>query len=935
MSENAAPNPIFDRFKRQSFQQKSHKNYEEIFFSIQFDDFGAHLAVTDKKGKTVETSYLNYGGAVRNVLRVLEQIGDKNSFVINWERPADKVYFSEHPYLLEALRPCENVRDADGKTLQFSETPGRIRLHLFPGQRENWLAAHFSMQHEGQNLTDFRAVTEQFVLADGQLTEIEPLGGNFSQLSFFNTEIARRDLPMFLSLVFSNLENLDLTFEDFKLSNRPSAEKIKAAPCLIFEKMDENNALYLRVAQNLPELDFNALENFDLYRFAEINDLEKTITVRYIDQAPPEILTENILKLLQKHTGKKKKADRDDILVDGNLLVIPEEIAAAFIYNDLPNLLTTYTLFGAEKLKTYKITTAQPKLDLKLSHNIDFFEGDIHLDFGSEKVNLFDALNQFNKNRYIQLSDGSHALLNEGYVRRLERLFKKKGKKAQLSFFDLPLFEDLLEEAAGDKIFAKSRSVFEGFNLISSKKTKLPKLNAKLRPYQEQGFRWLGYLHDQKLGGCLADDMGLGKTLQAIAQLATIYPGEKTPTLVVMPRSLIFNWKREVEKFAPQLTTYIFYGQTREYDAMRQANLVFTTYATMRNEIEKLKDEQFYYVILDESQNIKNLAAQTTKAALLLRGKHRLALSGTPIENNLGELYALFHFLNPAMFGSAASFNEDYLTPIQKHNDKDATRQLRQKIYPFVLRRLKKDVLADLPDKIEQTLFVEMGDEQKRLYEQRRQYFAEAIKSQIAEKGVAGSQFFVFQALSELRQIATVPESLTDGRVESAKLELLTEQLLDALANGHKALVFVNFLAAIESIGAKLAEAGVGFLSMTGATRDRESLVNRFQNDPECRVFLMTLKTGGVGLNLTAADTIFIYDPWWNVAAENQAIDRAHRIGQKQKVLAYKLIAEGTIEEKILQLQKIKKELFDNIISADGASLKSLTEDDINMLLGK
>lgn len=388
-------------------------------------------------------------------------------------------------------------------------------------------------------------------------------------------------------------------------------------------------------------------------------------------------------------------------------------------------------------------------------------------------------------------------------------------------------------------------------------------------------------------------------------------------------------------RFAPQLKTYTFYGQSRELEVLRTAHLVFTTYATMRNEVEKLKEESFYYLILDESQNIKNLNAQTTKAALMLRGQHRLALSGTPIENNLGELYSLFHFLNPAMFGSIGQFTEDYLTPIQRGNDKEATRQLRQKIYPFVLRRLKKEVLSELPDKIEQTLFVEMGDEQKRLYEQRRQFYAEAVKTQIQEKGVQGAQFFIFQALNELRQVASIPEALSEGRVESAKLELLAEQLLDALANGHKALVFVNFLAALESIGGRLAEAGVGFVSLSGATRDREALVNRFQNDPDCRVFLATLKTGGVGLNLTAADTIFIFDPWWNVAAENQAIDRAHRIGQKQKVLAYKLIAQGTIEEKILQLQHIKKELFDNIIAADGASLKSLSEEDINLLLGK
>jgi len=931
-----AQNPqfTFDRFKRTSFQQKTPRAYAEVFFQINFDEFGAFLLVVDAKGRMVETSYLNYGGAVRNVLRVLEQIQEKNSFVINWERPADKTYLAQHPFLLEALRHCDNVVDAALKPLEFSEQPAQLRLHLAASDREGFLRSRLSLQHDGNLAEDFSVVTEQFVLVGNRLIEVAPMGSNFAALSWFNTQVARRDLPLFLTLIFSYLENLDLLYEGYQLVLRPD-DKITAAPCLIFEKIGDDNALYLRVGQSLPDLDFNALEQFDLYRYAEINEMALTITVKYINQAPGEQLTDNILRLLRKHEPKKRKNERDEIMLDGNLLVIPEETAAAFIYSELPNLLAEYTVFGAEKLRSYKINTRLPKLQLNLSHSIDFFEGSVELDFDGEKISLFDALAQYNKNRYIQLTDGSHALLNEAYVRRLERLFKKKGKKAQLSFFDLPLMDELLEEAAKDKVFERSRNIFEGFNGLSAQKAKLPKLDAKLRPYQEQGFKWLGYLHEQQLGGCLADDMGLGKTLQAIALLATIYPKEKKPTLIVMPRSLLFNWEREVSRFAPQLTTYTFYGLSREYEALRSAHLVFTTYATMRNEIEKLKEESFYYVILDESQNIKNLTTQTTKAALLLRGKHRLALSGTPIENNLGELYALFHFLNPAMFGTVAQFNEDYLMPIQKHNDKTATLQLRRKIYPFVLRRLKRDVLADLPDKIEQTLYVEMGEEQKRLYEQRRQYYAEAVNRQIQEKGVAGSQFFVFQALSELRQIATVPEALTDGRVEGAKLELLEEQLLDALANGHKALIFVNFLAAIESISSRLDAAGVGYVSMTGATRDRESLVNRFQNDPDCRVFLMTLKTGGVGLNLTAADTIFIYDPWWNVAAENQAIDRAHRIGQANKVLAYKLIAQGSIEEKILQLQQLKKELFDNIISADGASLKALSEEDINLLLGK
>ncbi len=922
----------FIPFRKVSFPSRDTRAFKELFFRIHFDTFGAYVQVCDKKGQEVETSYLHYGGPVRNVLHALEQIRQKQDFLIEWEKTPDCIYLSEYPFLMEALRSCDNVQDADGEPIVFSPQEGRLIAQVRPGASERALEASIVLQLPGQVSDDFLLVTEQYALAGDTLVEIPPTGAPAHMLSNFNMQFDRRDLTLFLSLLYSNLEHIALQFEEYREIDF-SDESIKAKPCLIFEKIDESNALFLRVTQELPDLATGALEQFNLFRYADINELEKRIRIRYIDHAPMESLSGHILGLLQKYSGKKGKGEAP--AVEGNLIIVPESVAAPFIYQELPQLLTQYTVMGAEKLRAYKIRSVQPKLEVSLSHKIDFFEGSVDFDFEGEKINLFEAIQQYHKNRYVLLSDGSHALLNENYVKRLERLFKKKGKSARVSFFDFPFLDEVIGEVAQEKTFQKSRALFEGFNKLEKSRAKLPALNAELRPYQVQGFKWLQYLHENRIGGCLADDMGLGKTLQTLSLLADLYPSQSKPSIIVMPRSLLFNWEREVRRFAPQLKTYTFYGSNREIEDLRTAHLVFTTYATLRNAIEDLKEESFFYVILDESQNIKNINAQTTKAVLLLRSEHRLALSGTPIENNLGELYSLFHFLNPALFGSLAQFADDFLNPIQKNNDKDATRHLRRKIYPFVLRRLKRDVLQELPDKVEQTLFVPMSEEQKRFYEQRRQYYATEIPKQISEKGIQGSQFYVFQALNELRQIATIPEALTEGRIESGKCELLVEQLLDTLANGHKALVFVNFLAAIESISTRLDEAGVGYVTMTGATRDREAIVDRFQNDPDCRVFLLTLKTGGSGLNLTAADTIFLYDPWWNAAAENQAIDRAHRIGQTNKVHAYKLIAEGSIEEKILQLQDLKKELFDNIISADGASLKSLSEDDIKMLLAK
>jgi SNF2 family DNA or RNA helicase len=928
---------FFDFFKKQPLQKGETRPFEEVFFQIAFDPFGAFLEVTDELGKVAETSYLNYAGATRNVLRTLEGIREKNSFVIDWEKPQDKIYLNEYPFLMDALRLCDNIIDHKKLLLEFAEGQGVVRMLILPevtaDNKEEIFQAKIILQHQDNRFEKFQPITESYVLVENQIVEVAPLGSGFSNLSRFATKLFRKDLSIYLSLLYSNLDHIKASFEDYKFVVSRE-DKVLAQPCLFFEKIDENNSLYLRVGQSLPGLDIMALQQFELYRFAEINELEKIVTIKLIDQEPTENYVQEISKLLKRHHPKKKKSEQEEIFLDEQLFIIPEDTAANFIYGELPNLLMRYLIFGAEKLKSYKINTKAPKLKMSLGHNIDFFEGDVSLDFDGEVINIFDVIRQYKKQRYIQLSDGSHALLNEQYVKRLERLFKKtEGKKAELSFFDLPMAEHLINEVADQKVFEQSRAVYEGFNQLKEAEITLPKINAELRPYQQQGFKWLTYLKETKLGGCLADDMGLGKTVQTIALLAADYPKLEKPSLVVMPKSLLYNWEREVAKFAPDITTHIFYGNNRDLAEAKKANLIFTTYAIMRNEVERLKEEEFHYMILDESQNIKNLKAQTTQAALMLRADHRLALSGTPIENNLGELYSLFRFLNPKMFGSTTRFNDDYLVPIQRDNNKDAMMALRQKIYPFVLRRLKKEVLDDLPDKIEQVLTVEMNPEQYKLYHQRRAFYEVAINQQIAAQGIESSQFFIFQALNELRQIATVPEAVSEGRVTSAKLELLTEQLFDAIANGHKVLIFVNFLAAIESISKALMEMNVDFVSMTGATRDRQALVNRFQNEPDCKVFLMTLKTGGVGLNLTAADTIFIYDPWWNKAAENQAIDRAHRIGQQNKVLAYKLISLGTIEEKILKLQELKNELFDSVISSDSASLKSLSAEDIDLLL--
>ena len=336
---------------------------------------------------------------------------------------------------------------------------------------------------------------------------------------------------------------------------------------------------------------------------------------------------------------------------------------------------------------------------------------------------------------------------------------------------------------------------------------------------------------------------------------------------------------------------------------------------------------------MDESQHIKGTRTQVTQAIFQLNATHRLALSGTPFENNLTELYSLFHFLNPGMLGTLDEFNMRYTYPIHRLNNKEAMESLRRKIYPFLFRRLKKDVLQELPDVMDNQLYVEMNEEQAHFYEQRRAYFYQQIKRKMDADGIESSGAVMLQALNELRRIASIPESLSGGQITSPKLEVVIDLVAEAVANGHKVVIFFNFLMGVELVSEQLDKLGIDFAMMTGSTRDRKSVVERFQNDPQCRVLLMTLKTGGVGLNLTAADTVLIFEPWWNKAAEDQAVSRLHRMGQLSKVLCYSILVQGTIEEKISWLQQQKKELFAGLISSDSHSLKYLNKEDINYIL--
>ena len=482
------------------------------------------------------------------------------------------------------------------------------------------------------------------------------------------------------------------------------------------------------------------------------------------------------------------------------------------------------------------------------------------------------------------------------------------------------------------KTFWEQMSTFSTVETLT-----LPKgINAEFREYQLKGFGWLWFMYKYGLNGILADDMGLGKTLQALTVLQKAKEEDgPMPTLVIAPTTVVFNWESEIQKFAPTLSCLKLQGGERKqfFDKIPKYDVVITSYALLRRDIKKLKDINFRYVILDESQNIKNATSQTAQAVKQLTSQHKLALSGTPIENKLEELWSVFDFLMPGFLFTMADFNSRYVNPIMEHQDKVVEKRLKLQIYPFILRRMKRDVAKDLPDKVENIAYCELTDDQRDFYLQVLDSTKEELFKSIEQNGLEKSRLSIFSALLRMRQICCHPRLYDKNNVKnvisSGKFEKLKVMLEEIISEKHRILLFSQFVDMLDIIKAWLDKSGIKYEYLTGKTKDRQGAVERFNTDPTIPIFLISLKAGGTGLNLTGADYVIHYDPWWNPAVEDQATDRAYRIGQTKKVFVYRLITKNTVEEKIQKLKTIKRNLVDSVISVDRNITKSLTMDDI------
>jgi SNF2 family DNA or RNA helicase len=598
-----------------------------------------------------------------------------------------------------------------------------------------------------------------------------------------------------------------------------------------------------------------------------------------------------------------------------------------------------------------KFFTGSQILDIQIKSNEDWFDIYAMVKFGTYQIPFIRLRKHILSGiREFELPSGEIAILPLEWFSSYREMFpfvKIEGNVLKLKKHHYQLLQDKVE-GIDQNYFRKLEQINASFN----NPVEIPAtIKATLRNYQKEGFSWMYHLHENKLGGCLADDMGLGKTVQALVLLLKIKRGKTAPllqpndstnqaqlslfdqfensaeiqpaSLIVMPTSLVHNWENEIRKFAPSLKVYKHVGGLRNKaknmsSAIRFYDVILTTYGTLRNDYEMLGSHEFCYLILDESQNIKNSSSKTYKSILEIKSKHKLVITGTPIENSLSDLWSQLNFLNKGLLGSLPYFKREFIVPIERKNDEEQQKKLQKLIRPFVLRRTKEEVASDLPAMTEQIRYCEMTQKQREIYNTEKSAIRNIILQNIETNGIKKSALVVLQGLTKLRQLANHPSLVTkENDPDSGKFNEIYRCLDNLLAENHKVLIFSSFVKHLELLQAKIEAEKWKYSLLTGKTTNRQEVIRNFQEDPTNHIFLISLKAGGVGLNLTSADYVFIIDPWWNPAAENQAINRAHRIGQEKKVFVYRFITEDSIEEKIQILKSKKSALAEKFISSN------------------
>ena len=819
----------------------------------------------------------------------------------------------------------EKILKKDLNLFQFSSDYYKVRL--FAAKEENGYTLKL-VSYIGDEIVDLSEVNKlsynwTFVLMDNVAYIYED--SDFYQLkSIFHDEDLIRFLPNYKDHFFNLLNNLkskftiviDDSIEDSYKVVENLAKKIRL-------KEVGNHVLFYPILSG-DDIDFSVMD---------VQPVVVEGSVLLPDESEVENYRKMFLDLFSEYDNQFGYTSfvhlsADDYIQNNWHLDFFENCTKADI-----------ELLGLDDFQKIRFSKHKAEIKTDLSSKIDWFELNVTLSFGDEKVNRKKWIKALKEGKsYVELSDGTLGILPKEWSAKMTRILsiaEVTGAKLNISKLRFNVLDDLFSEVSKksvlEEISAKKKLLASYADLSNEKKIPAS-IKATLRPYQNASFQWMQFLMSSGFGGILADDMGLGKTLQIICLLAQSKEQKKCHALVVVPRSLIFNWVNEIQKFCPSLTSHVHHGTQRHATVkeMKKADVVISTYGTVVNDIEQIRKKTFTHIILDESQAIKNPASKRYKALRLLKSPFKLCATGTPIQNNTFDLYTQASFANPGLLGNQAYFRQNFANPIDKNHDKEASDLLLKMIHPFILRRTKEQVAKDLPEKIESVIYCEMLPHQRKMYEELK----EQIRNDLLELSEDDSQlkFKVLDGLLRLRQLcnspALVDSKLRGKKADSIKIESLIYKLTEEIGEGN-ALVFSQFVQMLSLIRKELDDRGIPYRYLDGSTRNREAVVASYMEDDDCRIFLISLKAGNTGLNLTKAQYVFLVDPWWNPAAEAQAIDRTHRIGQSKKVFAYKMICKDTIEEKVLQLQAQKKKVASQLIKIDETTFKSMKKNDL------
>ncbi|MDF2676230.1 MAG: helicase [Bacillota bacterium] len=741
--------------------------------------------------------------------------------------------------------------------------------------------------------------------------------------------LSEEHMGKFCSAVLPQISKHALVKSEIKISDKFNVEPLKTS---IYLDTNNKGFIYLNVLFSYGEVEVNPFRK---------SSKDNTIVRNLIEENRVLIAIENAG--FQKSTAKYSMTD--------------ENLIYEFLTNKINDLTSLCEVNVSDDFK--KINIRYPKsmsMGVKLKSNLI----EVNLDkLEFDPSELEDILHAYKlRKKYFRLKDGSFLNLENEYFNTMEKLVEDlniTSEDLELGHIELPKYRSLyLDSLIKNNYWINAQKEHDFKEMIHNIKEcdeaelQVPELlNPIMRNYQVAGYKWLKTLSNYTFGGILADDMGLGKTLQAISLLLSEKytnltendnNSSKKPSIVICPTSLVYNWKSEIEKFSPDITTLIIAGtQEQRHELLSSINdyeLIFTSYDLIKRDIELYQNYDFKYCILDEAQYIKNSTTQNAKAVKLIKSDVRFALTGTPIENSLSDLWSIFDFIMPGFLLTYKKFKDKYEIPIVKNENKDILKRLHKQIQPFILRRLKKDVLKELPDKIETISYAQMEINQRKLYTAELYKLNQEFKNEMKEKGFEKSQIKILSMLTRLRQICCDPSLCFENyKGSSAKLDLCMEIVMNSIENGHKVLIFSQFTSMLSIIERNLRNNLIKYYLLTGATKslERLELANKFNSD-NTPVFLISLKAGGTGLNLTGADVVIHFDPWWNISAQNQATDRTHRIGQENKVQVFKLIAKDTIEEKIEKLQQSKRDLADSIIKKGEIMINTLSKDEINSL---